>query len=68
MRELAWMDASRSDLKQMTDDEIRRIYNDMCFDLGCEYTMDSHGNMVVPTRKQRQLIGKYFRGRGLDNG
>lgn len=63
--ELQWCEATRSDLRALPDDEIRRLYNDMRCDQGSEYTSDSSCNMVVITIAQKRLIGNYFRGRGL---
>ena len=67
MNNIAWCDTNRPILRAMSDDDIRRVYTDMCQDLYCEYTIDSSGNMTITTTKQRQLVGNYYRGRGLVN-
>ena len=67
MNQLTWCEVTRTDLRKMDDNEIRTMYNDMCQDLSCEYTIDFSGNMVIPTNKQRNLIGNYYRGCGLKN-
>lgn len=62
---LTWCEVNRTDLKKMSDDEVREMYQQMCEDQRLEYSMTSSGNMVAVTTEQKRLIGNTFRGRGL---